>query len=666
MKTYTQHKKARKGLVTILNVVIIGGFMLGMMAVAYRASIRSMEAQKKVQLQLDYEAREQAFLRSIVTLAPLYAANTMIDGSNGNDPASGAVQAAKFSEMYSTAMGWSNIATARDSSNIGKLNLDPDFSKSKNGNVGDASDPNAYTVDKIVGVEGATAGDTPSGVGVAAVDNYPLPLISKNSLVVSASSASKSAPLISSDIVYKDAAGNETAFQLLDYPDIHFQYAKGKFIARQNWWKLYMHANQADRGATGVGNAAFDTNEYILSIYEIPSQLAISSSAITVLGTINGKEWDSKKVTVEGPVYAKKAKINSGDFSAVSTQQGVDFAEGSKATVGGSAAQVDESKFKSQSREEYEAANTTEFYPISKASDYARSLFIPINPGIEFLDSFATSDTDQASGNRLSKESWNGYTRGCHQCAMKLIVLETAGGTTTDQTPVAMSFYCEDSLGRQITYFVYRAAATFIPDSSWIKIPWPDDDSSFPFSTSKTSNDHPSVEIDLANLTAWLKFLDAGIDFGVNHSLLINVDYKQTTVVKPSAPAVSTDLAVVLRGCGDLRAFKKGFSLVTNLPFHIMDNFNQEGTAGFYPPVSLFAPVFRFGEGDAGSKIDITGGLGSLNTSNSGVDITDFRGVTSNSADADRITATLTSLKALNELPPINIMNWLVVIQKKL
>ena len=635
MKTSRTGSK-RNGFVTILNVVIICSFMLTLMAIAYRVSIRSLEGQKKVQLQIDYDAREQAFLRSVVTLAPVYAANTMRNNSSGDIKAS-------FDGMYQTAASWSNLQTARDADAKTAL----DFSAQSNGNTGDiknGGDP--LTSNDYVGQDGAADGVTPSAMTTYDAA-YPPILEARDSVAIT---RSKSSPLISSDATYESSPSSSDVdkprdFGMIPYPDIHFGYGTpgSDFIARQNWWKLYMHANKADGDLTGVGILE---SEYILSIYEIPAQLAISSSTFTNLGS---SSWDSTKVSIEGPVYAKKANVVGAVVDNISTTEGV------TGTIGTGAAQA-------LGREGYEAANATAFYPISKASDYARSLFLPINTGLEFFDAFATPDKSYESASRLSRESWNNYTRGCHQCVMKLTVTETAGAVVNDQTPTTFTFTYQTSSGFESPPLTISKAGAGIL--------WPDaDDGEFPF-ISEVADNRSGIAIYLDRLGPWiLSKTGTAIDFALNNSLVVNADYTQASVIAPAFPSTSNDSCVILRGCEDLTLFTDGFSLVTNYPLYLLEDFNQflaTGEPEEYPATSLFAPEIRYGEGDSSRLVVFSGQAGNLSTSGTAVDILDFKGSGDGNNVSGSISATLKPIESLDELPPVNVMNWLVVIQKKL
>lgn len=634
-------KYQRRGMVTLLNVVVIGGFLLGIMAVAYRSSIRALEGQKKVQLLIDYEARQQSLLRSIVTLTPQYAANTMMDDSNGDASAS-------FAGMFTTAGSMAKLGQVLTAAEVTAMG----FGAHRNGNTGNVT--TGYNVTDFIG--GGLA-NVPSGLGSTQQTGYPNVMADRS---VTATANSTVAPLITHDGVYDGLSTARTPgdFALLTYPDIHFGYKNpgDPFITRQNWWQLYVHPRAADIAAVGLGATTMNDSrfEYVLSVFEIPSQLAVSSSAFLDIGNIGGTGFDDTKITVAGNLYAKKANVTSGAFDGIATTEGATLSGG--ATVGGQDGAGD--------RATYEAANTN-FYPISKASDYARSMFVPINPGFEFFDRFANAST---GNNRLSADSWYDYSRGANQCAIQIDVIETEGAG--DQTPTALRF----TNGAYST-LICKASSAFRSGGSFVN--WPENDAvdpDFPFVVSASAGGDPSLIVYLDRFEAWLQTADGGnvsvASLPNCHSIVVNADYNQTDVATPALG--NSPITVQIMGCDDLSSFDEGFSIVTNYNLEILDDFNQEPvTAGGtdYPPTSIFAPQVTYGfgatAGSALSRIKVTGSLASMNTGNNAVELFQLQNAAGTDAAVAETYAELTAINTLDELPPVNMMNWLIVIQKQ-
>ena len=163
---------------------------------------------------------------------------------------------------------------------------------------------------------------------------------------------------------------------------------------------------------------------------------------------------------------------------------------------------------------------------------------------------------------------------------------------------------------------------------------------------------------------------------------MINVDYSTTGInnpnFKPKIPCTNSDYGVLLTECDDLTAFTKGFSLVTNLRLYIGDDFNVVATtpplgsglpSPFYPPTSLFAPERRYGTDFDPFKVQIAGQMGHLKgddgTTNNPVHLLDLKMASETTAAAANIDVNLRPITHPAELPPITMMNWLVMIEER-
>ena len=165
-----------------------------------------------------------------------------------------------------------------------------------------------------------------------------------------------------------------------------------------------------------------------------------------------------------------------------------------------------------------------------------------------------------------------------------------------------------------------------------------------------------------------------------NNSLVVNVDYSVTGLnnsvkYKPHFPSTPLDYGVILQECTNLSPFTKGFSLVTNLRLYIGDDFNQSlGTpppgyipvGNFYPPCSLFAPEKRWGAEADPLTIEMKGQIGSLasDTLSTAIRPLDSKFQNGTPMAANQITVNLKPITHPAELPPITMMNWLVVLEE--
>ncbi len=178
-------------------------------------------------------------------------------------------------------------------------------------------------------------------------------------------------------------------------------------------------------------------------------------------------------------------------------------------------------------------------------------------------------------------------------------------------------------------------------------------------------------------LSAFLANLGAdGLD--VNNSISINVDYvNSANLTKPLIPCTANDYGVILQECADLTSFTTGFSLVTNLRLYIGGDFNTVQTTPptgytppngtFYPPASLFTPEKRYGVTIDALAVELSGQVGSVasETVASPVRPLDATGVSGTAVAPSQITMNLSTISHPAELPPIFMMNWLIILEER-
>lgn len=168
-----------------------------------------------------------------------------------------------------------------------------------------------------------------------------------------------------------------------------------------------------------------------------------------------------------------------------------------------------------------------------------------------------------------------------------------------------------------------------------------------------------------------------------NNSLVVNVDYSNTGLNDPEYnPAfdqlspTDNDYGMILKECGNLTSFTKGFSLVTNLRLYIGDDFNVVPTApptgytpvgSFYPPCSLFTPEKRYGVDVNPFNVVVGGQIGSLasESDSTAVRPLDSKTMSGSAIAAENITVNLRPITHPAELPPITMMNWLVLLEER-
>ena len=204
---------------------------------------------------------------------------------------------------------------------------------------------------------------------------------------------------------------------------------------------------------------------------------------------------------------------------------------------------------------------------------------------------------------------------------------------------------------------------------------WPSQNSTegatFPFHLETTQLGRQAIAVYVDRMADYLAAKGAD-SLAVNHSIIVNANYRDNaTIARPNIPSLSTDISVVLRDTKDLTGFTKGFSLVTPFRMYLANDVNivasGTDTSGnsIYPPLSLFAPEKRFGVREEAINIEFKGQINHIGKeSNSAVRPLDLRSGVDDEVIAENIQAELHSISDPSQLPPINQMNWLVVIEQ--
>lgn len=703
--------KYPRGYVSYVTILSLGLVLLVLMMASYRSALGSQETQRKVTLRIDYAEKEDALLRAVVHMTPNHAIRAMREGSD----TSGVRDDLRWNALFSNALDEVNGRESVAPETLVQFGLDEHFRSP----AGDGAHAEIAAVIGPVDSDPA-AGDLSSGTGQILGEGFPLPL---DAAISAVRDRDRRYPIISRDKVYGTraqpelglSAGDYPDFNLVAYPDIRFGYAEPgqPFLAKRNWWAFRMDLAAADGEVTGMERS---DREFVISLYEIPSQLAITAEAFAVLGEYeDGSLWQN--ANVEGGVYATRARVSrSSNLDRISGRRGLVFDD--TATVGGFEPGAD--PFAPGGREAFEIANDGFFMPVSLASEAGRAAFLPISRGVDFFDRHAHAD----ESNTLSTTTWNDYSVGAIQCAMRLDITRAAGEFDSRPTELRLEyfkngvresmdipldehpenglppgyihccvenqtvdfpsmvdvaygkngfFYFEENVIGPVTFENTRFGDPIVGTfkDGYFR-------PSYPFEVAYLRDSKWVVEVYPERMKAFLELIEAdGPE--VNHSLAVNVDYSgDVNLSRPSIPTTDLDYGVVLRECGDLTDFPAGFSLVTNLRLYIADDYNvvktspplDSGITGsFYPPSSLFAPEKRYGAEIAPNHLEIGGQLGNL-AGDSGengakVHLLDMKSAGGIDLAHDRVNVNLTQIRHPAALPPITMMNWLVVVEER-
>lgn len=726
MKT-SSIRRRRAGYATTLLVLTTSSILTVLMVYTYKRAMNVQGAQSQVQLRVDYSEKEEAILRSVISITPNRAIRAMQSGSN----TSGVREPLSWQNIFTEALVLANARTSISSqvtTSLGITNLNA-------ANSGDSVLDAPSKIFAAVTTTPPTTDYVSAGINRSLGTGYPVPLTCNDSTT---SSRDVLYPIISSKKTYGSLAqtgvdlpvATYPNFNLMKYPNISFGYAKpgDKFVAKKNWWAFSVDVADHDDDKTYLARLK---RNFVLSIYEIPSQLAISASSFMSLGEFSsGAAWQN--VTIEGGVFAGKAEVlGNTQISTLASRRSMTLSTG--ASIGGQS--FTNSPFTPGVREAYQVTSGT-FFPVSQSSESGHSAFIPINRGAAFFDRFDPVENASES-NSLSSTTWNNYSIGANQCAMRLDITGVTSSTNTNPTMLRFGYYLTNGTRQEMNVPLTSATQTTLPpgyvsvcsenQSYTFSSTVPVDiaygkpggltfrqgvtgtinfnNSTFgdplvgtvkfgywrpraPFDIKLLASGQTCVAVYPERIPAFLNVIGAApagpggtVAPNYNNSLVVNVDYSNSglnnaTKYKPQIPCTVNDYGLIMKECADLRGFTSGFSLVSNLRLYIGDDFNTSvGTppAGYtpsgtyYPPCSLFAPEKRYGVDADAYAVFLTGQVGSLasDTVSTAIRPLDSKNMSGTAMTADNITVNLRPIMHPAALPPITMMNWLVVLEER-
>jgi hypothetical protein len=460
-------------------------------------------------------------------------------------------------------------------------------------------------------------------------------------------------PVVALDKVYPSQAAGLLAdvarfprYNLIAYPNIRFGYAKpgDPFVAKRNWWAFTLN----------FGGELGRAKHYILSLYEVPSQLPIEGAAFTEIGRhLDGTAW-AASISIEGGIYGDSLLMNASHGASrlagrreIEMESAIELAG---STVGGD---FDDPGV----REQLQAASGSRSLPVALSANSGRVVFFPIPTGPAFLDR-----------TQPGPAPWDSYVGGGNSCRVTVEALSMV--SYEDQTPVALRIRFQGANGAVQEVVLRRG-------ENWPTILEAGGDI-LPFQTELTNSERSCVTFYPSLFNAWVQS-QGGASVEVNHSFHFStVPSADPLTVRPfSSPPAAEDMCVILRKGKDLTGYTAGLSIVAPLRVYLGDDINAvaaptapEGSglpegAVFYPPMSIFSAELRVGTTPFNRPFSHYGQIGTLTSA--GAEVwrpLDVRSGTDEVVHSDGIEAELSPLRSPAELPPVHQMNWLVVIEE--
>ena len=664
-------RRLESGYTTMATVSSISFIILMMLAYNFAGSLRNSGLQSRAQVKQDYAQKEEAILNALIHIVPNKAIGAMRQGS--------ASSATNFTwdTIFREALTAANAEQSVSSQMLNSLSL----SSAIRANPGDAT---FSSVAQVVQAPSGTPDGTSNRVNggniletlMLANARIAPKLPAALSLSYNDYLLDKQYPIISLDKVYTTSSikglalspTNHPRYNLIQYPDVKFGYKKPgeNFVAKRNWWVFSLNFGSHNQAQTGIPPIRKD---YVLSIYEIPSQVPLSASSLLRVGRFaDGTAWQS--VSIDGALVADRLETQGSvnvTNGAVSARKNLTLS--SQTVVDGKTLRSDfdalgtREAIAAQTQSSTNTTSDSNFYEASVGGNIGRVAFIPINRGNDTL--LDTSDGTRSE--RLSPTGWNFYSQAAPKAGMSIEIRRMS--SSTSQLPTTIRFRYRNSTNGIVSVDYVRGTN------------WPTEaqagGNTFPFQTEVLNNGRNALIVNLNRLPAFINGLSGTGGMALNHSLHIFPTTGESTVLTPSIPAAAADMVVSLRGGNDLRAYTAGFSLVCRYRVYIASTLNDvqatvptnsglPTTHRYFPPLSIFAPEKRFGESSTITyPVELSGQLNSLKTGDTDT-VNPLEVVNGNEtkASASSVRANLSALKSPAELPPIFLMNWLITIEE--
>lgn len=613
----------------------------------FKNTLMNRDQASKTQLRVDYRQREEALLRALVATFP-----------------SKAMECMKANQAEGTAYAWNTIFAEAVTLSASSQRLSPDILQSLNldgklsGDVGDHG--SAEVQSWITSLTGEPGRVTPGSTAYADIFALPAfagkvpPLLDGDAAMQTADALR---PIVTPLKHYNTQAPGLLAdvsvhpvYNLIPYPNIRFGYAAPgePFVAKRNWWAFTVNY--------GSSNSTV-ARHYVLSLYEIPSQMPIEAATFAAIGTHqDGTAWNVDTVNIEGSVYAARMSV-SGSYGAarLAGRSGINMT--ADLDLGGVSVGSDFDAL--GERERLQAEQGTDVLPVALSANSGRLTFLPLPTGSGYLHRSPLGRTLNA---------FEEYTSGGQRC--RITVEATAMVSYEDQTPTTIRVRFANPAGGTNEVVLQRG-------NNWPTIFEPGG-TEVPFQTELTNNNRSCLTFHPSLLDAWLQAQGAA-SVATNNSLHFGVDpsLNPIEVRVVSDPPAMEDMCVIIRQGKDLTNYTAGLSIIAPLRIYVGDDLNAipavsvpagsglaDGTE-FYPPLSIFAAELRVGTTGFNRPIEHHGQLGSLVASGATAwQPLDMKSGSDDAVHSDSISANLKPLRSPAELPPVHPMNWLVVIEE--
>jgi hypothetical protein len=714
--THLQLRRSERGEALILTISIIGFAIIVTVAAFLLSASFAQDTERVAAAKVDIATREDALMRAILqqTATGIFPAN-IATGAGLN-----------WTPIMTNAVNRVAATSYVDPNEVSTL-LSPGVIPA---NMGDPDDGSAA----LSIFQGYNSSEVPLGgttgvaslVGLSNSSAYnptvePPELVWVANANISAATAANNPLqfLLGSQV---SATGTATTspsgrWGIVPFPNIRFGLMRpgDNMVARRVWWRipvLYQTALQtveAQTAGTNVTRYPGMLANYILSVYEIPSQLPITGNANIQLGlNPDGSAWGNtssagNQVNITGSIYGDAVQLSGGTYGGgISSRNQVNVLNSS--SVAGENF-TDNTYNDLGVREQKDLARTVGAAPVSVAGDNGKVMLVPLASGNAFY----------LPSPNATPTAWDLYSLPYYHCRIRITISGTnsilnyqtatvqgnAGAITvqirylpdTAQLPDAVFGVADSDPGWKTVTYVQVTNATIVNNSPSNGYLTNQVDGITPSnfllytSTATGVQDCNVLEIDLLQMYATL---------GLNPATCYSIYIGCNPVQAPNAGNANFP-NIVIKDADDLTGstallglltpgpFTNGLSIVTTQRIYLVGGGILQGlltASGFntvpwpnppdpsnpYPATSIYAPDVRYGMSNATPTIAVKGQISvsqAIAGSATAVNPLSFSSGANNTISGAGNSYSLNAVSNPRSVPPITRLNLLFTVEKE-
>src|SRR3984893_5552683 len=693
ISTRLRQKRSESGEALILTIAIIGLAIIVTAAAFLLAARTAQDTERVASAKVDIATREDALIRAILQ----QTAQGMLPGPSTPG-----------------GVNWTTIMTAAVNQVGATTYVDPtEVTTLLGSNVvipANMGDPGGSSLGIFQGYQqevpwGGTTGlaNLVNAANATAVQPPQLVWVSNANISASTATTNPQQFLLGSQMSASGSSATSPSgrWGTIPFPNIRFGFMRpgDSMVVRGGWWRIPVVSQTTQGGLEAPGTARFPAApaDYILSIYEIPSQLPITGNANIQLGlNSDGSGWGDTtasaggQVQITGSTYGDAVQLSGGTYSGgISSRRQVNIVQ-SSSVAGEDFTDNTYNNLGVREQKDLTRVNIGAA-PVSVAGDNGKALLVPLLSGQDFYLPAAANYLPAST-----PTTWDLYARTYFHCRIRIMISGTISDAKAD--PKNAFNYSNGQINTTGNTGAITATVSYLPDTSGLPdavFGVPDGTSGWTTktyvqtnnlggtgnlgsngilqimqngnpvnsgfliytstSTGKSAIDSNILEIDLLKLYSTL---------GLNPSQCYSIYVGCAPSQNPNNLGPQ-NLGVAIMDAGDLSAFTNGFSIVTPPRLYITGSFNNGVTV---VPTSLYAPDLRYGIDALPAQLNLTGQISiSQVTQNSSTAVNPLsfvNGANSVITGAGN-TYTLKAITNPKGLPPITRLNLLFTIDKE-